>query len=247
MPITKPQANSKTVFVTVGTTLFDPLIEAICTPSFLHKLISHGYTHVIIQYGKGSMPPIATLSNSNSDPEQNKSHSHSQSILQGFYPTNDTSLGSIHWQVYPFKPSLEQDVKNADLILSHAGAGSIMEGLSHCHSRNTSTTTNTTIHHNHNDNTTPTHNDNTTTPHNNDKKMVVVINDGLMDNHQMELAEALAKRGYLMMLTAPIILLENDCRVVGDIASFRPRDFLGGDAASFGNLLDSFMGFAKTV
>jgi beta-1,4-N-acetylglucosaminyltransferase len=245
MPINNSQTNSKTVFVTVGTTLFDPLIEAICTPSFLHKLISHGYTHVIIQYGKGSIPNIVTaaLPNSNSEkktiPVEDKSQS--QSILQGFYPTtNDTSLG-IHWQVYPFKPSLEQDMKNADLILSHAGAGSIMEGLSQCHSRNTSTKTtmNTTM------NTTmdTTHN----STHNNDKKMVVVINDELMDNHQMELAEALAKRGYLMMLTGPIILLENDCRVMGDIASFQPRDFLGGDAASFGTLLDSFMGFAKTV
>jgi len=74
---------------------------------------------------------------------------------------------------------------------------------------------------------------------------VVVINNELMDNHQMELAEALAKRGYLMMLTGPTLLLDNDCRVMEDVESFRPRNFGGGNGATFGNLLDSFMGFGK--
>jgi UDP-N-acetylglucosamine transferase subunit ALG13 len=34
-------------------------------------------------------------------------------------------------QVYEFKPSLAPDMQDADLIISHAGAGCIMESLRH--------------------------------------------------------------------------------------------------------------------
>lgn len=51
--------------------------------------------------------------------------------------------------------------KNADLIVSHAGAGSCLEALE------------------------------------NKRKLLVVINETLMDNHQIELASALKERSYL--------------------------------------------------
>ncbi|EKX37417.1 hypothetical protein GUITHDRAFT_43756, partial [Guillardia theta CCMP2712] len=58
-----------------------------------------------------------------------------------------------------YKPSLQEDMAAADLIVSHAGAGSVMESLRM------------------------------------GKKLVVVANQALMDNHQMELADAMAARG----------------------------------------------------
>lgn len=67
---------------------------------------------------------------------------------------------------YRHNPQYKQDVARADLIISHAGAGSVMDALS---AR---------------------------------KKLVVVVNTALMDNHQTELAEAMADGKYCVQ-TSP--------------------------------------------
>jgi len=66
---------------------------------------------------------------------------------------------------YRFKPSLDDDMRKASLVISHAGAGSILEGM-RLRSR-----------------------------------MVVVVNDALMDNHQQELAHELNSLDYLVATT----------------------------------------------
>lgn len=234
----KQQSNSKrSILVTVGTTLFDPLIQVICTPSFLHKIISQGYDKIVIQYGKGSLSRIHSsplfLSSSLGTPQNSKETIQpTATILEGIY-TDDVTGNTLSYEIYPFKHSLQEDMKQAHLILSHAGAGSIMEGLAHCSlynekllirhqdgtlSYSSSTTSSTTLL----------------------KKLVVVINDHLMDNHQMELAEALSKRGYLIMLTSPNRLLENG--VMDDIETFRPAFYQGGNPDAFGTLLNYFQG-----
>ena len=48
----------KTAFVTVGTTLFDKLIQNVTHPTFLEHLVSLGYTHLVIQFGKGANPVV---------------------------------------------------------------------------------------------------------------------------------------------------------------------------------------------
>jgi beta-1,4-N-acetylglucosaminyltransferase len=199
--------QSKTIFVTVGTTLFDQLIENILNAKFLAAACSHGYSKLIVQYGKGSMPKED----------------------EGFQPNGDTDDGSysgvceidssnsLSWEAYRFKPSLNQDMTSADLIISHAGAGSIMEGMEQCRNRILSED-----------------------PDKRMKRLVVVINEGLMDNHQSELAEALERRGYLLMLREPNLLIQDG--IFGRIEQFEPKCFSGGDDTAFGSILNEFMG-----
>ena len=80
----------------------------------------------------------------------------------------DAAPLAIEW--YRFKPSLEADMREASLIVSHAGAGSIMEGMRLS------------------------------------KRMLVVVNDALMHNHQQELAQELHSRQHLIATTPGALL-----------------------------------------
>jgi beta-1,4-N-acetylglucosaminyltransferase len=97
-----PSSKKKTVFVTVGTTLFEPLVAAVVTPSALQWMTKNGYTHLIVQYGKGVKPVV----------EQ-----------------KNVSLSDLTIELYDFKPSLRNDMLKADCIICHAGAGTLMEAL----------------------------------------------------------------------------------------------------------------------
>ncbi|KAG5192830.1 glycosyltransferase family 28 C-terminal domain-containing protein [Tribonema minus] len=90
----------KMVFVTVGTTLFDELIRAADQDDVLQRLWQLGYRRVLMQTGKGAYQPAE----------------------------GDRRCG-MHVSCYRFKPTLAEDMARADLIISHAGAGSIMEAL----------------------------------------------------------------------------------------------------------------------
>mmetsp|Transcript_14549 Transcript_14549/g.24070 ORF Transcript_14549/g.24070 Transcript_14549/m.24070 type:complete len:168 (+) Transcript_14549:151-654(+) len=88
-----------TVFVTVGTTLFDELIRILDSKQAHTLLFRKGYTRLLMQIGKGSHEP-------------------GLSQVPGFQV-----------EFYRYKPTLAEDYRNASLIISHAGAGSIMESL----------------------------------------------------------------------------------------------------------------------
>jgi beta-1,4-N-acetylglucosaminyltransferase len=91
-------SGDRTIFVTVGTTLFEALIAAVTTEEALAWMASHGYTHLVVQYGKGAPP-----------------------VLPEKLP--------LLVESYAFKSSLAPDMEQADLILSHAGAGTVTEAL----------------------------------------------------------------------------------------------------------------------
>jgi beta-1,4-N-acetylglucosaminyltransferase len=91
-------AKQRTIFVTVGTTLFEALIEAVIKDDALKWMADNGYTNLIVQYGKGKRPALPAAS-----------------------PAN------VQVEVYDFKPNLSDDMKRADLIIGHAGAGTVME------------------------------------------------------------------------------------------------------------------------
>jgi beta-1,4-N-acetylglucosaminyltransferase len=143
-----PQSDDgKTLFVTVGTTLFQDLMDAVTSPPALEWLLAHNYCRWILQYGTGTKPiiPLQYLQN-----EQ------------------------VHVEMYAFKPSLRDDMEQADLIVSHAGAGTVQE-LLQLISANASRKV----------------------------AVAVVINRRLMHNHQCELAHALGGRQHLYVVESP--------------------------------------------
>lgn len=91
----------RVVFVTVGTTLFDALVKAVDTPEVKQELYAKGYTHLLIQIGRGSYIPARS---SGGD-------------------------GSLAVDYFTFSSSIAESLRSASLVISHAGSGSIFETL----------------------------------------------------------------------------------------------------------------------
>eukprot|EP00045_Choanoeca_perplexa_P009318 m.89157 g.89157 ORF g.89157 m.89157 type:complete len:206 (-) comp14851_c0_seq3:1712-2329(-) len=89
----------KTAFVTVGTTSFQALIDRVVQEDVLEQLSLLSFDIIRLQYGKGSPPTL---------------------------PDN---LHGLVIESYDFKPSLDDDIQSADVIISHAGAGTILEAM----------------------------------------------------------------------------------------------------------------------
>eukprot|EP01026_Neomeris_dumetosa_P010538 TRINITY_DN13933_c1_g1_i1.p1 TRINITY_DN13933_c1_g1~~TRINITY_DN13933_c1_g1_i1.p1 ORF type:complete len:233 (-),score=26.91 TRINITY_DN13933_c1_g1_i1:138-761(-) len=128
------------VFVTVGSTEFDALIQKLDQSEIASILKDRGYDELIIQKGKGKYFPRNLV------PE-------GESVA--------TESG-LRVEVFDYKPTIAPYIEQAALIISHAGSGSIFEGLSA------------------------------------GRKLVVVPNPILMDNHQVELANHLSDLKYLV-------------------------------------------------
>ncbi|KAJ3176915.1 N-acetylglucosaminyldiphosphodolichol N-acetylglucosaminyltransferase catalytic subunit alg13 [Irineochytrium annulatum] len=90
------------VFVTVGTTKFDALVELIATPRIVNALNDLGFTDLVLQHGNSSNP---------------------------FKDKTPDASKRIKIFAYDFKPSLRPDMEAAALIISHAGTGTIIESL----------------------------------------------------------------------------------------------------------------------
>ncbi|XP_049983152.1 UDP-N-acetylglucosamine transferase subunit ALG13 isoform X5 [Alexandromys fortis] len=89
----------KRAFVTVGTTSFDDLVASVVAPDCVEILKSLGYNQLVLQIGRGTVVP---------EP----------------FRTESFTL-----DVYRYKDSLKEDLQQADLVISHAGAGSCLESL----------------------------------------------------------------------------------------------------------------------
>lgn len=144
----------KSVFVTVGSTKFEQLIDTILQPNILKLLKSFSYNKIVLQVGNGKHDNDELLNfkenqfNSQIEPEIRRAYREKMEIV-----------------AYRYKSSIKEDINEADLVISHAGAGSVMETLE--------------AH----------------------KKLIVVINETLMNNHQLELAEKMFEEGYLLYTT----------------------------------------------
>ena len=202
--------GGKNLFVTVGTTRFDKLVEAVTSKVALEWMKRQGFSSLTIQYGRGIKPPEMISSSSSS------------------------SSSIIDIQTYDFRPSLIDDMEKADLILSHAGAGTVMEVL---RMKN--------FDYNNNDNDNDNDNNNKTTT-GTTKKLIVVINTELMDNHQTELATAMADRGHIFVVDEPEKLqsIKTWTSFEGFVPT--PHNNEGGDPFDFPMLLDSFLGYPSS-
>eukprot|EP01113_Clastostelium_recurvatum_P008204 TRINITY_DN13849_c0_g1_i1.p1 TRINITY_DN13849_c0_g1~~TRINITY_DN13849_c0_g1_i1.p1 ORF type:complete len:461 (+),score=90.86 TRINITY_DN13849_c0_g1_i1:96-1385(+) len=110
------------VFVTVGTTYFDELIQEVDSPSFHALLASKGFTHLLMQIGNASyVPKYASL--------QNDKASATSSEHADDHDSSASRKGGLDAQYYRFKPHISSDVSSSSLVISHAGSGSILEVL----------------------------------------------------------------------------------------------------------------------
>jgi len=96
----------KAVLVTVGSTKFEKLVDVMVSYDMLQELLRQGYDQVTVQFGRGR-PPVVSAKHEN----------------------ESSQTGGIRVESYDFKPTLAEDMRSAALIISHAGAGSVMEAL----------------------------------------------------------------------------------------------------------------------
>ncbi|XP_027924047.1 UDP-N-acetylglucosamine transferase subunit ALG13 homolog [Vigna unguiculata] len=92
--------QKRVVFVTVGTTCFDALVRAVDSNIVKQALFAKGYTHLLIQMGRGS-----------------------------YLPTKSEGDGALAVDYFTFSSSIAAHLRSASLVISHAGSGSIFETL----------------------------------------------------------------------------------------------------------------------
>ncbi|XP_025082052.1 LOW QUALITY PROTEIN: UDP-N-acetylglucosamine transferase subunit ALG13 homolog [Pomacea canaliculata] len=171
--LSSSQMMEKNVFVTVGTTEFVELIKTATSDDILKVLRNLGFTKVLLQIGRGSFEP--------------------ESLCESQNPAVE---------YYRYKEEISDDIHSADLVISHAGAGSVLDALGA------------------------------------GKPLLVVVNDQLMSNHQVELAQRLYQDGYLHYCTCST--LKKTLETV-DFSTLLP--FPSGEPTKFAQHLDNIMGF----
>ncbi|XP_065545963.1 putative bifunctional UDP-N-acetylglucosamine transferase and deubiquitinase ALG13 [Lathamus discolor] len=163
----------RSALVTVGTTSFDDLVAAVCSPAALQVLQSLGYEKLVLQVGRCAL--------------------------------DRALLGSpdvaVEVEAFRYKESLAEDLRRADLVISHAGAGSCLEALEK------------------------------------GKPLIVVINEKLMNNHQLELAKQLHKDGHVLYCNCSTLVETLQSMELRTLKPFPP-----GQPEKFALFLDQVFG-----
>ncbi|PIC22333.1 hypothetical protein B9Z55_016428 [Caenorhabditis nigoni] len=102
-----------TCFVTVGTTLFEDLINKVLSEDCLTNLKKIGVKKVRLQIGKGNFE---------------------QEVVNRVFggvaaDEGSASLEGLEIDYYRFKPSISEDMADAFIVIGHAGAGTCLEVL----------------------------------------------------------------------------------------------------------------------
>lgn len=162
---------------------------------------------LVIQYGKGTCPlsfiPPSLKRTSERNDAQHKNDDSGSIMLMVPKRNNDDSRQQyqklrVKW--YRFQPSLLQDMERADIILCHAGAGTLLEALAIRRQQKQPPIIN------------------------------AVINSSLMNNHQLELAEELEKRKHIHVTrdcTSEWTTEEEAKQFWMKLAQFQPVPFAG--------------------
>uniref|UniRef100_A0A8B9Q289 UDP-N-acetylglucosamine transferase subunit ALG13 n=2 Tax=Palaeognathae TaxID=8783 RepID=A0A8B9Q289_APTOW len=135
-------------------------------------LQSRGYCKLVLQIGRGAQEPAPL------------------------------STPAFVLEAFRFKDSLAEDLQRADLVISHAGAGSCLETLEE------------------------------------GKPLIVVINEKLMNNHQLELAKQLHRDGHVLYCNCSTLV---ETLQSMDLSTLKP--FPPGQPEKFALFLDKAVGF----
>ncbi|WKY13868.1 hypothetical protein Q1695_004592 [Nippostrongylus brasiliensis] len=174
-----------TCFVTVGTTRFDQLVNQILSEECVTVLKSVGVQQIKIQLGAGEW---------NDDVRQR--------VFNGVVADqgDGESYGMpVHY--YRFKRNIQDDMKEAMIVVGHAGAGTCLECLRLR------------------------------------KPFIVVVNEELMDNHQLELAKELASGEHLLYCTVSSL-----STTLSSPSLFHLKPFTPPDQGLVAKFIDSRMG-----
>lgn len=143
------------LFVTVGTTSFDSLVEAVLEDDFVAAAAKFGFDSVVLQIGRGKSPSqLSAL--------EEVHEAGSGDACTWTFVRRTRNGQTLPYTCYRFKANINEDIQGAWAVVSHAGAGSVFESLRA------------------------------------GRRLIVAINTALADNHQEELARALAQRGHLL-------------------------------------------------
>ncbi|KAI9251225.1 glycosyl transferase [Sporodiniella umbellata] len=165
------------VFVTVGSTGFDELIYETTKHEFLDNLSRLNIKRVVFQYGTSE--PV-------------------------FFENIQAYEGStMQVEGYKYKPSTTNDILEANIVISHAGSGTMLQVLRL-----------------------------------GDRKLIMVVNKSLLDNHQLELAETMHKKKYAICSDISDLGF-----TIQSIQQFIPKAFPKANSKIFKNTVDSHMGF----
>ncbi|KAM0789224.1 hypothetical protein ACM66B_000067 [Microbotryomycetes sp. NB124-2] len=152
--------------LTVGSTEFTPLVRSFLSLDTLKLLHALGVTSIVAQVGNSSLPPGITLG----------------TIDKAIRLNKNSSDSSVHVTVLDFTSQIEKLVAQADIVVSHAGAGSILSAIRPLSiSRTDSTQHKSTA----------------------DKILIIVPNSTLMDSHQTDLADEFERHGWAIVVRDP--------------------------------------------
>eukprot|EP01087_Luapelamoeba_hula_P005935 TRINITY_DN15_c2_g1_i1.p1 TRINITY_DN15_c2_g1~~TRINITY_DN15_c2_g1_i1.p1 ORF type:complete len:260 (-),score=41.37 TRINITY_DN15_c2_g1_i1:158-937(-) len=209
------------VLVTVGTTKFEELIQVVDTREFGEVVTALGYHTLKIQYGPTSTyephvlaklsalpisfmspkPPSVTAKVKNGTVSASEGTGSGSGVVredagevvgegdgerQGGVEGELGLSRRLTVESFRITEKFTDVMQNASLVIAHAGAGTIMEGLS--------------LH----------------------KHMIVVANPTLADNHQFELARAMAKQRYVIQATPATLLDQLRSTDDSDVVPYPP-------------------------
>ncbi|KAI3404637.2 ALG13 [Candida oxycetoniae] len=174
-----------TLLVCTGATItFEALVKQVLKPDFVNLLIKSGVTKLVVQYGneirnnthisqqlfQKTILENGLVSMLNSELEEG-----TNGMVSSF------SRNGFELVCFPFSPNINDYIDQADVIISHAGTGSIIDSLY----RN--------------------------------KKLIVVVNESLMDNHQEEIAREFVNSNYCLRFRYRDLLSEAFSTILHDL------------------------------